>query len=149
MKQIKLVVGDWSFDGHEKSENFIVEIANHTNLKECYTKGTELLGVNFIQKFCTGYEDSYISSEFWELLKSKIKLPERVIKVVENEDYYHNENFEDSDGYENEDEELPNHCGLETTTVTLIYLEICKLGGLEDYRLVEVETIVIGGYGLF
>lgn len=154
MKQVKLIVGDWSGDGHEKSEDFFVEVDDAIDLNKFYKKGTKLLGVNFIEKFCTDYEDQYVSSKFWKLLKSKTELPERLVRVVENEEYYYDENFE---GYDNEDSgeddtpPSPDHHSLQPTTFVIIYLEICKLGGLENYKLVEdtFETIDIGGYGLF
>ena len=66
--EMTLVVGDWSRDGHEMTEDFIYTV-NRTPLEveKAYSLGKEIVGVD-ITKECEEYEDNEIRGEVWEKL---------------------------------------------------------------------------------
>lgn len=129
-KTFKLVIGDNSGDGHEKSED--IYVSANADLSAAYNKGTELLGFDFCKTCCEKYHDSYVSHE-------KIK------KLVEL-------GLPDWTLAEDGDPELTYGYQLDASSFADIYLFICKLGNPSLELTVtsdDVPEIHVGGYGLF
>lgn len=74
----RIVIGDWSDDGHGKTETF--EIKSNLSKKEiekAYQEGSKLVGFDMIKDICDSYEDSEFPKESYEKLVSlgcKVKL---------------------------------------------------------------------------
>jgi len=87
---MKLVLGDWSDDGHGKSREVVYDV-NHTleDVQEAYKQSCKTTGVSFnhnddftgverkypedkLYRICTDYEDSYISEEAFNELRKYI-----------------------------------------------------------------------------
>lgn len=131
---ITLVLGDWSHDGHEKTET--INIRSNllkAGIEEAYALGTEKLGFDFCKEIAADYEDNMLDNEKWEALK---KLG------------YQDDDLEE-DGIKYNEGDI----SLWTDSFTDIYLFIVKLGNdeFEFEYLSEVQNpqIKIGGYGLF
>jgi len=71
-RKFKLVVGDWSGGGHGKTNDFyVLSNAKDTDeLKAAYAAGVKVVGVD-IEALCKGYEQSVVSVEDFEKIKSK------------------------------------------------------------------------------
>lgn len=132
MYTTKLVMGDWSDDGHGKTEDIVIK-SNLTSkqLEAAYKKGVKKLGFDFSEVCCADYEDSEVPEEYQEkLLKAGLAdyLPEDQLEGDGNwfDDFY-------------------------TDHYMWVWMFIAHLG---DPSLVwenakEVNSINIGGYGLF
>lgn len=71
--KINLIVGDWSGDGHEKTEVFIIESnLSPDEIKDAYAKGSKILGFNLIRKVCIEYEDNFIPFSIAKILNSHL-----------------------------------------------------------------------------
>ena len=89
MNRFKIVLGDWSDDGHGKYEHYIIQANKPVNeVQEAYKKSCQLTGVSFNdsgndytgrnytheeqEKFhvCTNYEQNVISKEVVEVFRS-------------------------------------------------------------------------------
>lgn len=70
MNTINLIVGDWSDDGHGKTDNITI-MTNFTReqLEQVYNEGVGLVGVK-LSNVCDGYEDSFLSYEDWQKLSA-------------------------------------------------------------------------------
>lgn len=139
-----LVLGDWSDDGHGKTEIIII----HSNLDSeeitiAYNKASKKLGFKFMDDVCADYEDSGIPQEYLNtLIKNGLKL-----EAIFDTDYDLKEAREVLEG-DDPDETV----GLWTHSYTQIFLFIVKMGNPEfEYKIVEDDSnrIDIGGYGLF
>ena len=132
MYTTKLVMGDWSDDGHGKTEDIVIK-SNLTSkqLEAAYNKGVKKLGFDFAEVCCADYEDSEVPEEYQEkLLKAGFAdyLPEDQLEGGGNwfDDFY-------------------------TDSYVWVWMFIAYLG---DPKLVwekakEVNSINIGGYGFF
>lgn len=124
---LALVVGDWSGDGHDKTEKITIQ-SNRTaaQLEAAYRKGSKKAGVDIVRDCCNAYECNWIPEDVIEKLKKA--------KIRSAEYFAEDTDFKDAD------------------TWAELYLDICKLGDaklkvkiLADHR----KQINIGGYGLF
>lgn len=85
MRKVKLTIGDWSRDGHEKSEYFIYSVNKDVSeIREAYKSSCKLTRVQFnhgenytgLDKLveemciCTEYEDNQLSKKVADVLKS-------------------------------------------------------------------------------
>ncbi len=129
MPIIRLVVGDYSGDGHNKSESFYINSSlSKKNMQEAYINGAKKLGVDLVNDICTNYEDS--------------RLPPEAKKI------FMDAGFEDKYDYELDDEESMayNHQWFDLYLFTVWY-------GNNDFEYLmenqNAETIIVGGYGLF
>lgn len=130
-KVLSLETGDWSCDGHcltEKTQ--YCSSLDGKAFQDALTQGETKLGIKFSDVVAGDYEDSSISKEVLEaLVKNQVKIPEEVL-----------------------DERDPESGAstLTTETYTQIVLEIARLGRPDfKYTPLPLETIQIGGYGLF
>jgi len=151
MHKTKIEIGDWSGDGHGKSESFLIESNfNRAQIVAAYDKGKEIIGLEKsvrvyvggappnhyeertmfkgIDDFCEEYEDNTLPEHYIHLLGMH-----GVLDVV-------NDKGELFDGY----------CCYSDQFVE-IYLGTAKLGDPAfQYKIVSdnVPSIDIGGYGL-
>lgn len=139
MEIIRLIVGDWSDDGHGKTD--VIRIKSNLSQKKlakAYDKGTKKVGYNFMNEVAAEYEDGTIShnqytrlkelgfdkyeieTSFWYDKKDKTPLDKRTYSISPSE-------YAD------------------------LLLFICKLGD-KSFEYEEVEddsdSWTIGGYGL-
>ena len=136
LNRISLVIGDWSHDGHEKTEDIDIRCNFTTKeLHAAYKKGTEKLGFDFIATVAVEYEDDRLPADKWEkLTKLGLKLD------------YELEPFDDLDGEEDD-------YRIDSITYAEIIMFICSLGSPDlTYKFIEKDysdNWHVGGYGLF
>lgn len=141
-KTITLVLGDWSDDGHGKSETIVVgSNLDKDEVFKAYQKGSKKLGFNFIDKIAADYEDNWLSSDKLGKLMEHGITPEKFF----SNDY---DLKQAKEALENED-----GVGLWTDSYAAIFLLIAKLGNETfEYEILPEDRssrINIGGYGLF
>lgn len=134
MEKIALVLGDWSQDGHNKTETVLIESnLSKKEIEKAYQKGAEKAGIS-ICDCCEDYEDNQLSPDQIEKL-------EAFIPGLRKEFEKHGAVFE-------EDEDVRIY----TDEFTFCYLETVKFGNPKfKYKIVKADSaeIQIGGYGLF
>lgn len=138
-----LVMGDWSDDGHGKTDLTIINsnLAREQILK-AYKKASKKLGFDLTKDICADYCDSHIPVD---CLKALVQNGLDLDKVFDT-DYDVKEARQAMEGENSEDVALWPHSFIE------IFLFIVKLGNQDfEYEIVESDaaTINIGGYGLF
>ena len=128
---INLVMGDWSGDGHSKTETVtILSNIDKRALEKAYKAGAKKTGVDFENEVAEEYEDNTISAEVVE------KLAKHGFKI---EDY--SEDEDPSDGT----------YGLWTDGYSLAWLFVAQVGNPNfKYEVITDDSpnINIGGYGL-
>lgn len=122
---ITLTVGDWSDDGHGKTDTFLIKTKHNTKeLNDAFKEGTRKIGFDLLKE-CDEYE--------------KNELSEKAESCLKKAGYYGNNAPEEGGAYPEEYIE--------------IYLFICKLGDPDfKYKLIKPEEgnyVNIGGYGLY
>lgn len=123
---ITLTVGDWSGDGHEKTEKYTCEFNLPIDkIEKAYKKGCKKLGFDLRRDVAADYEDRNISKDLYD-------------KLVEA-------------GYSNElDSDIDS---LTADDFVLMWVFIAKLGNPElkcSFCPTEsLSNINVGGYGLF
>lgn len=135
MHKITLVVGDWSGDGHDKSDTYIIESnLDLEQLSAAYKAGVQLLGTDLVEDICSDYEDNSFPVEVFNKLQALLG-PHKV-QLDLDEDYP-----EAEEEFRVYDSEL---------WVDLI-LGVCKLGNPSlEWSLIDPDASWhIGGYGLF
>lgn len=140
----RLVVGDYSGDGHRIHDSFsITSNLDTEQITAAYWKGTEIVGFNFVDVVAEAYEDGSIHvPEARKLLAAGLDLNKYL-----DEDPYNDDGGVDP-CWLNDD----SQAWLGSMSFTDIYLEICKLGNPEftwEFNDGWKNTIEIGGYGLF
>lgn len=116
---INLVVGDWSGDGHEKTENILV-LSNKSSkeIEKAYQDGTEILGFDFSEECCSDYED--------------YEIKEKYIKILKNENIKVDDNFMDIESFA-------------SIYIQICKLGDPEL----KIDIQDIDIVDIGGYGLF
>lgn len=134
--RVKLLVGDYSGDGHNITQDYYV-LTNLSckQVQSSYKEGTKKIGFNFSNEVCRNYEDGSISKDKWAKLKEFGYVP----RSYDGEEFELEENVA-GDGFT-----------LDSQTFADIFMFICKLGNPTlEYKFVEEDnSINIGGYGLF
>ena len=127
-KVINLVMGDWSSDGHGKTETVSIKSnLDKEEIKAAYKAGTKILGFDFINEVCADYGCHH-------------RLPQENFETLVK----HGMRRDNWDMYDE------NTISMWTDSFSEIYLFIVKLGNPEfEYKTVKAATIDIGGYGLF
>ena len=126
--RIDLIVGDWSGDGHGKSQTVVINSnLPKGELMAAYQAGTKLVGFDLGCDVCEEYEDNRMKREY------KTKLLDLGFR-----------NFYDDDPEE-------DTCYVDQDIFTQIFLFICKLGNPSfEHQLIKSDSyLYIGGYGLF
>lgn len=137
MKKLKLIVGDWSADGHEKTDTIIVSInKTETELSDAYDKSHKLTGIDFSETCCCDYEDHNISKAVYN---SVVKHFSETTGMKWKELYSRSE-----------DDDYDNGVVESSEMFAELYLEFIQLS-LPDlvWEFVGIPEINIGGYGLF
>lgn len=67
--QTLLILGDWSDDGHGKTQTITVDhnLADAKSLKAAFVAGEKILGINF-EEIAEGYEEPWIPEDILEVL---------------------------------------------------------------------------------
>ena len=136
---ISLVMGDWSHDGHSKSDTYNVSSnLDKRAMKIAYKKASKKLGFDLTEDVAQDYEDHYLVKNKLDIL---VKHGLETKKL--NLDYdLKRKNFEEDDPI-----------SLYHDDFLKIYLFIVRLGDPEfRYELLDDDvspTIHIGGYGLY
>jgi hypothetical protein len=135
---INLLVGDWSHDGHEKTQKFTIESSlNQKELMKAYKKGCKIIGFDLTKDCCAEYEEFTLLREHKEKLKLNgfYKDPDQLNDLEEEEEKEYSEedpeNFMYADAFKD------------------IWLFFIKTGNPSFTFNQKTETINIGGYGLF
>lgn len=125
---IKLILGDWSDDGHGKTSDVIIESSlTGKEIEEAFKVGAKIIGED-ITDYCDEYEDFTIPK----------KALEKISEFISHEDIKE---------ILAEDEDNPY---LEQELYAYIYLETAKIGNKDfEYKILYLPELYIGGYGLF
>jgi hypothetical protein len=130
MHKINFTVGDWSKDGHNQSDEYVVESnLKAGEIKRAYRVGSRKVGFDLNKDVAADYEDHIMNEEFYNRLIELIPEAEQHF-TADNERY-----FEDG-----------------PTSYLKVYFEIVKLGNPEFvYTILNDKnpTINLGGYGLY
>lgn len=74
MYKIKFSIGDWSGDGHDRAEDYLVNSSHPVEVvREAYFTAIEKTGLDF-GNICSKHEENYIAGEYMDKLK-KLKAP--------------------------------------------------------------------------
>lgn len=129
---INLVMGDWSGDGHSKTETVtILSNLKKADVEKAYKAGVKKTKVKFSEDVARNYEDGVITTE------TVAALAKHGFKI---EDYSEDEEPGDR-GY-----------GLWTDGYSLAWLFVAQVGNPNfKYEVINDDSpnINIGGYGLF
>ena len=139
MNRITVEIGDWSNDGHNRSDCFVVESTlTQSELMTAYRTGVSIIGVDLINDVAKDYEDSLLSKEHEELLR---KAGYGFDKDPKGNLYF--------ERYDDEDESTSYSLGVQEYLD--IFLFMCRLG--EPHQVIQLiktsHSLHIGGYGLF
>lgn len=124
---LKVILGDWSDDGHGKTKTFIIECnLSEQDLNRAYRAGVEIIGFDFKEEVASDYDDATINRGLLKILRSK------GVKI----------SFED---YDPDDYEI---C-IDPDDYLEMYMGVCKLGNPNlNYQVRSLPEIRAGGYGL-
>jgi hypothetical protein len=143
MNKIRLVIGDWSLDGH----NFIAERAvecsvSAEELAASFEKNSKMIGFNLTKEVAVEHEDGTIKKEHIDKLK---EYNIDVLNIVLEE----NEHLKEA--LQKEIDNIPNtgHLQIEVNTFAAIYMEIATLNTEITWKKIKMCELTIGGYGLF
>jgi hypothetical protein len=149
----KVVLGDWSHDGHGITDLFVIDLPTVTGSDELdsfYAIGTEIVGFNLTKEVCSNYEDNVVDIDKYTKLVELGYLPYSFKKT---ESKWGDELPEYS--------EYDGRCGywickevfldLYMFIVSLGYKHV--IGSSESFTYYVVSdtmpNVNIGGYGLF
>ena len=148
MSRLNLVIGDWSDDGHGKTDAILVETNVSTaELIEAHKKG--LLKVPAFKNCCVNYEEGHISLELaHQLLEAGLNPEDFLTDPCYRWDEAAQDLVECPWDHPDNEELLFTY----SEGFAKLYMEICRLGDpLITYSFLddEFDQIKIGGYGLF
>ena len=145
----ELIVGDWSDDGHGKTDTF--SLYSNLNPKTLYDAGSVRIGYGNIHAYhCSDYGSSELPSE----------LVKRIYDVLIELDIDYGEKLKEI-GFDEFDIDEFKFCVedesgnfFDSTKWIMLYLVICMIGNHASEvvwtpKKVNAEPIRIGGYGLF
>ena len=138
---INLVLGDWSDDGHGKTETIVISTnLSKEEIEKGYKAGTKKVKKDFIKNYCSEYESNSMPFKDAKLFEK------HGISFVGCETY----EGEDYDPHYPYDPDAENFIIFDCSQFASIYLQIVKLGNPEfTYEIVTNSDIKIDGYGLF
>lgn len=130
METIRLVVGDWSGDGHEKTQTIYIESNLSTDqLTKAYKNGCKVIGFKLIDYIADDYLDDAIGED--EI--NKLQTTGFDISKIKTEPDFNGRT-----------------ASLYVQNYVDIYLHIVKLGNPKfKFEIVNPPYLNIGGYGLF
>lgn len=128
---INLVVGDWSHDGHNMTEQSTIKCnLTKKDLEKAYKKGCKKVGFDLTEEVCADYEDMSVSDDVIEKLRAADIKPEDFIENDDDDGWSFSYNWE---------------------AFTELWLRIAKLGNPDlEFEMCSNDSpnINIGGYGL-
>jgi hypothetical protein len=131
--RVRLVLGDWSNDGHGRVDHQIIASnLSGAEIEQAYKLGTKQLGFDFRANICSGYEDHRVS------IMDAARFRELGCGIFEEFEEFE---FDEKGGY-----------SLNREDFVTLFLFLCTLGRPGFcYELVTdtMDSINIGGYGLF
>lgn len=138
---VQVVVGDWSNDGHGRTETFFIRSSlNGSELARAHAAGSSIVGFSLKDDVCTGYENSLIT-------KAQLLKLQELGMTYETENRTDDEDLITTD-YRDREIEPSFYIGRED--FFNFYLFIATLGNPEfKYELIKPGKVNIGGYGLF
>jgi hypothetical protein len=132
--KVKFEIGDWSKDGHNQFDTFILEVDGSVDVEKDYVKGMRKVGFD-LTEYCQEYEDHCIPKalvhKIWELGY------ETSLESLQP-DY--------------DDEPGSDECWIGSEDYLDLYMTIAMIGnGNIKYSTVgdDISVIRPGGYGLF
>lgn len=139
MKKLRLIVGDWSGDGHEKTDTIIVKVnKTEKELSDAYDKSHKLTSIDFSETCCCEYQTCEISKDVYDAV---------VKHFSETTGTKWKELYSRSD-----DDDYDNGVVEDSKMFAELYLEFIQLT-LPDlvWKFVDdsIPELNIGGYGLF
>lgn len=133
--RIRLVVGDWSGDGHSMTEDmWVLSNRDDAALRAAYNRGTQVVGVDLTGNVCQEYEDPWMPQAVFDRLVTAGYRPP----------------WADDPEANGIDPEPEGIC-MEPEWFAELWLFIASKGDPDlSARIVTGETSInIGGYGLF
>lgn len=118
MNKFKIVIGDWSNDGHGRTDDYIISTnLSSKEIDAAYKKAVKFIGIDMVEELCRDYNG--------DITKEQIEI--FAAHGIEIEEY------------------------MDRDTFLWLWGEYIKLGNSDfEYKMAEdVESIEIGGYGLF
>jgi hypothetical protein len=137
MNKYKLTIGDWSGDGHEKTEIIFLETNRSSKeIDELYKKSASLTGIEF-KKLFKDYEEYSLNKDVIEAFQK------HGINISNCLEEYEIEEFEES----------PEEFGFSVDSAVKLFIEYLKLSDSElIINVVNDQTEELNirfGYGLF
>ena len=135
MHTITLITGDWSGDGHEKTDSVTISSnLSPKELEEAFIRGEKVIGIDFANQF-RDYESNQLPFEMIQKMSKHFDTGYDVPQDIDPSEV-------DSSRY---DETLYSN------DYVHLWLEIAKIGNPElVYEFCKTGlTLSIGGYGLF
>ncbi len=128
MNTINLTLGDWSADGHGKTDTITISSSlTAKQLEAAYKRGCKKIGFDLTEEVAEQYENSILEEEVAEKLRAAGFKVEDIVGTYEGE--------------------LDNLC---VESFVVIWLFIVKLAKPDfEYKIINNADIKIGGYGLF
>lgn len=142
-KNITLVVGDWSGDGHSITKTIDIKTNVTTGeLLEAYQAGVKKIGIDLSKQICSEYGDFRISYD--QFLK--------LIAFSELYDVFSEECEEEIKAIKTQEDFTESDCNyLDYEKYAKLYLGVAKVGNptIKYKFATKTQRINIGGYGLF
>lgn len=137
MHLTRLVIGDWSHDGHEKTADFLVKTnLSMDALAQAYVAGCAKLGIK-LHEFVEDYQAYEVPRSVIATLTGGVKAEEDLLT---------------GDLLEQLDADPDALVGLSVDDYAILWLLVARAGRPElvwEEQHVDTPVINIGGYGLF
>lgn len=135
MNTINLVVGDWSNDGHGRTDTITISTnLSRSAVQKAYKAGAEVVGVDLTKDVCRDYEDHYIDDDVLDKFR-KAGLTQADVPEWKEED------LSTIDA---------SSLWVGSEIFAHLYCFIVKKGAPAfEFTVVENKDLNIGGYGLF
>lgn len=138
MNKIGFCIGDWSGDGHEKTETFYIESKfTEKDFREASSKGKKIVRLG--SNVCSDYEDRTFPGNVLKTIIDHGLITEKSLDcVVEAKDM-------DPDWKLGDDVEVWGE------EFFKLHLAVCKIGNPDlEWKVISDDPVInIGGYGLF
>jgi len=139
MHKINLIVGDWSNDGHEKTEDIRFNASlDKENIEKAYKKGIKIVGKEFLT-LCEEYEQNTIPKK---LFMQICALESRLINYSDFNETIEELNASDESYY-----------SISPLQFAVMYMAIAAQGNVKltwELDILPISSYInVGGYGLF
>jgi hypothetical protein len=135
---IELVVGDWSKDGHNQMDKYVVQVLgvdSAEELESAYNIGCKKVGLGTLQQYCRGYEENDFPVEFIRII-DKLAVGFGFVDAIEF--------YESASVIEGE------LTSLDPDSYVLCYLVLARFGNPDiRFDIQRGSFLHIGGHGLY